>query len=332
MSKEILPIAIDTLGGDHAPLEVVKGAVASEVPCILVGPEQRLTGILEVLKDIENIAGIVNAEEVVGNEDNPVSAVRNKKSSTMMTAIQLVKDGTACGVMSPGNTGAFMMGATMMLGRLPNVTRPAAAITIPTPSGLSLLLDAGASTDCTPEDLVGFAVLGSTFAHTVWGIEKPRVGLLSIGEEEMKGTKVSKEAYQVLKASNLNFIGNVEGSDLGTTGTDVIVTDGFTGNVALKSAEGISSLIMGVVKEELKATRGIERAAAWVLYPLLNRIRTRLDWREYGGGALLGVKGNVVIAHGKSKSRAISTAIKFAADLAQTDVLSRLEEAMSSRI
>jgi len=329
MSEDIKPIAIDALGGDHAPLEVVKGAASSGVPCILVGPENVLKPILADLKNPANIKEIVHATEVVDNDDNPVSAVRNKKSSTMMTAIRLVREGKAGGVMSPGNTGAFMMGATMILGRLPHVTRPAAAITVPTPTGLSLLLDAGASTDCDPEDLVNFAVMGSTFTTAVWGTNNPRVGILSIGEEEVKGSKVSKEAHQMLKQSTLNFIGNVQGSDLGSTTADVIVTDGFTGNVALKSAEGISSLIMSVVKEEFQATRGLEKAAVWILYPLLRRIRARLDWREYGGGALLGVRGNVVIAHGKSKSRAIATAIHLAYDLAQTDLLNRLEDALS---
>ncbi len=327
MSKDHLPIAVDTLGGDHAPDHVVQGAIASGVPVILVGPEAVLGPLLEEMHPGHSIE-IVNAEEKIQPDDHPVAAYRSKKNSSMMTAIRLVKEGRAAGVMSAGNTGAFMMGATMMLKRLPYVTRPAAAIPVPTPTGHSLLLDAGASTDCTSDDLLNFAVMGATYVKAVWDVENPRVGLLSIGEEETKGTKQSKETHQRMKRSGLNFIGNVQGNDLVSADVDVVVTDGFTGNVALKSAEGILSLIMSVVRDELKATRGLDRIATWILYPIINRIRKRLDWQEYGGGSLLGVKGNVVIAHGKSRKRAIASAIRLTGELAQTDLLTQLEMAL----
>ncbi len=327
MSKSDIKIAVDALGGDHAPEQVILGAVDSGVPVTLVGPEPALVATLRGVGNTDHI-DIVNATELIGNDDHPLSAVRGKKDSSMTVAINLVSEGMAAGVMSAGNTGAFMLGATMILGRLPEVTRPAAAIPVPTPSGTSLLLDAGASTDCTARDLVNFGVMGSTYANTVWQIDNPKVGLLSIGEEEGKGSKQAKEVFQKFKQSDLNFVGNVQGSDLVTTAADVIVSDGFTGNVALKSAEGISMLIMKVVEDELRGTSGVEKLATWVLYPLLRRVKKRLDWREYGGGSLLGVRGNVVIAHGKSKRRAIASAVKLTYDLAQTELLLRLDESL----
>ena len=327
MSDKHLPIAVDALGGDHAPHEIVAGVVESQVPAILVGPENVLTRLLEESGSADNVE-IVHADVGIASDDHPVQAYRTKKNASMFVATRLVKEGKAGGVVSAGNTGAFMMGATMMLGRLPEVSRPAAAITIPAPTGHVLLLDAGASTDCTSADLVNFGVMGSTFSNVIYKVKTPRIGMLSIGEEEMKGSKQAREAHQRLKASDLNFIGNVQGSDLASNIADVIVTDGFTGNVALKSAEGISMLIMEVVKDEIRIASGIQKAAAWLLLPLFKKIKKRLDWNEYGGGALLGVKGNVVIAHGKSKKRAISSAIKLACELAQTDLLNQLETAL----
>jgi glycerol-3-phosphate acyltransferase PlsX len=322
-----LPIAVDAMGGDYAPEEIIAGVAASGVPVILTGPERTLSEHLKNL-DVPMQYGIVNAEQVVLNDDNPMSALRSKKDSSMMTAIQLVKEGRAAGVMSAGNTGAFMMGATMMLGRLPYVSHPAAAIPIPNTTDHSLLLDAGAATDSSASDLVNFAVMGSSYVHHIWGVENPRIGLLSIGEEEIKGSRSAKEAHQLLKASGLNFIGNVQGSDLGTTSVDVIVTDGFTGNVALKVAEGAATLIMEIVKKEIKRAGGIEKIAALALTPMMRRIRKHIDWQEYGGGALLGVRGNVVIAHGKSRKRAVSSAVKLAYELAKTDLLRRLEDSL----
>jgi phosphate acyltransferase len=328
MSEKLLPIAVDAMGGDYAPEVVIDGAAESGVPVILVGPE-KIIAPMAARSPAHAKTEIVNAEQVIGMDEHAFSAVRNKKESSMMVAIKLVRDGKAGGVMSAGNTGAFMAGATMILGRLPEVSRPAAAIPIPTPSGQSLLLDAGAATDSTVSDLVNFAVMGATYASLIWKFNNPRVGLLSIGEEESKGSKQARETHARLKSGKLNFIGNVQGSDIGSTVADVIVTDGFTGNVALKSAEGFAGLVMEVVKDELKAAKGVEKLAAWVLYPLFRRIKKRLDWQEYGGGSLLGVKGNVVIAHGKSGKRAIASAIRLTSELSKTDLLMGLESALS---
>jgi glycerol-3-phosphate acyltransferase PlsX len=190
------------------------------------------------------------------------------------------------------------------------------------------MLDGGAATDSDASDLVNFAVMGSEYVRHIWGVTNPRIGLLSIGEEEIKGSRSAKEAHQLLKSSGLNFLGNVQGSDLGTTSVDVIVTDGFTGNVALKVAEGAATLIMEIVKKEIKKSSGIEKLAALALTPMMRRIKKHVDWQEYGGGALLGVRGNVVIAHGKSRKRAASSAIKLAYELAKTDLLHRLEESL----
>ncbi|HDS30155.1 MAG TPA: phosphate acyltransferase PlsX [Firmicutes bacterium] len=329
MSDELKPIAVDALGGDYAPEQVVEGALASEVPVILVGPEDTLVPLVKSTGD-GSLVQIVHAPHAVAMDESPIQAVRSRKNSSMMTAIRLVKEGRAGGVMSAGNTGAFGLGATTILGRLPEVSRTAAAITVPTPAGQSLLLDAGASTDCTAVDLVNFAVMGSAYAEIILGIPNPAVALLSIGEEETKGSKQSKLAHQMLKKSDLNFIGNVQGSDLGTSVADVVVSDGFTGNVALKAAEGMATLIMEIVRDEINKSSGFEKLAAHVLRPVLRRIKKRLDWQEYGGGALLGVSGNVVIAHGKSRKRAIESAIKIGAKLARTDLLSTIEKSLKA--
>lgn len=327
MSQEMLPIAVDAMGSDEGPVGIVQGVLDSELPAIIVGPENIIRPILAEAGSPSNIE-VVHADEVVDSEDHPFSAFRAKKNSSMMVGIKLVRDGKASGVLSTGNTGAFMAGATMILGRLPHVTRPAAAIPIPSIKAYSLLLDAGASTDCTPFDILNFAIMGAKYVESVWAIENPRVGMLSIGEEEIKGTKTARSAHQILKESGINFVGNVQGDDLGKGVADVIVTDGFTGNVALKVAEGLTTLMTQIVKDEIKRAPLNERIAAWVIYPMFKRIKKRFDWQEYGGGSLLGVKGNVIIAHGKSGRRAIHSAMKLACDLAKTDLVRNLEESL----
>ena len=327
MSLRSLPIAIDALGGDSAPLAVIEGAIDAGVPVILVGPEKEMAGPLAAAGKPSFIQTL-NAEVGIRMDEHPLQAIRTKKDSSLMVAVRLVKDGKAGGVMSAGNTGALTMGATMTLGRLAQVARPAAAIPVPTASGHSLLLDAGAAAECNAEDLVNYAVMGGTYARIVWGIKDPKIALLSIGEEESKGSRQARDAHKLLKSSGLNFIGNVQGSDLGSAAADVIVTDGFTGNVALKVAEGIAVLIINIIKDELKASKGLQRLAALTLKPVLGRVKQRLDWQEYGGGALLGVAGNVVIAHGKSNRRAIANAIKLTSELARTDLLRELETAL----
>lgn len=329
MSQEILPIAVDAMGSDEGPAGIVQGVVDTGLPIIIVGPENILEPILKEAGSPENI-NIVHADEVVDADDHPFSAFRTKKNSSMMTAIRLVRDGKASGVLSTGNTGAFMAGATMILGRLPNVSRPAAAIPVPSTTAYSLLLDAGASTDCTPSDILNFAIMGAKYVELIWNIKDPRVGMLSIGEEAIKGTKTARSAHQVLKESGMNFIGNVQGDEIGNSIADVIVTDGFTGNVALKVAEGLAILMTQIVKAEIKRAPFNEKIAAWVLYPMLRRIKKRFDWQEYGGGSLLGVKGNVVIAHGKSGRRATASAVRLAGELAKTDLVKSLEESLNS--
>lgn len=322
---EHLPIAVDVLGGDYAPESIIEGAIEANVPVILVGPEKEITSYLKKAES-SSLISLHPAESSIGMDENPLQAIRTKKNSSLMVSIRLVKEGKAAGVMSAGNTGALTMGATTVLGRLPNIDRPGAAIPIPNPKGLSLLLDAGAAAECYAEDLVKYAIMGSTYVKYLWGIENPRIALLSIGEEESKGSRQAREAHKLLKASGLNFIGNVEGSDLGSAIADVIVTDGFTGNVALKVAEGVANLIMKIIKDELESTKGVQRIAAGAIKPVISRLKTKLDWQEYGGGALLGISGNVVIAHGKSKAKAISSAIKLAADLSRSNILIKMEQ------
>ena len=320
----MLPIAVDAMGGDKAPDEIVAGAIqaAKELgaPVVLVGDPARLpdTGGLDVIP----------ASEVVGMADDPATGVRRKKDSSIVRAAEAVRDGRASAMVSAGNTGAAMAAALLRMGRISGVPRPAIATPIPVPGfSPTVLLDAGANADCEPGWLLQFAQMGATFAAARYGIERPRVALLSIGEEATKGNALVKEVHPLLAASGLNFVGNVEGRDLMSDAADVVVTDGFTGNVALKSLEGALKFLVGAVIGAI-GTSPETRQAGEVLLPALAPVADQLDPDATGGAMLLGVKGVCIISHGSSSARAVVNAVRVAAEMVEGDLVARLSEAV----
>lgn len=309
-------IAVDAMGGDNAPLVVVQGAAAAAragIPVTLVGPEDRLKDELARLGGVPP-AGleIHHAPQVVEMGEHPSDVLRQKAQSSIAAGVDLVRDGVADGFVSAGNTGAAMAFALLHLGRLPGVERPALGAVFPTHQGHCLLLDAGANADSKPSYLVQFAHMGVAYSRQVLGVASPTVGLLNIGEEATKGSQFTLEVYDLLQQSGLPFRGNVEGKDVTRGVTDVVVTDGFTGNVTLKAAEGTAEFIMATLREALTAQWHVKLLAA-LLRPSLRAVGRRLDYAEVGGAPLLGVKGVVVVAHGRSNARAIENAIRVAA-------------------
>lgn len=309
-----MQIAVDAMGGDHAPGEIVRGAVEAAreriADIILVGDQKALEHELNPLHTPTNI-DIVHTEQVVAMDEQPALALRRKRDASIMVATRLVKEGRAAAVVSAGSTGAQMAAALLVLGRSGKIQRPAIATLIPTLKGPKLLLDAGANVDCRPEHLLEFAMMGNVYAARVMGILKPRVGLLNIGTEACKGNEQTLGAFNLLKAANLNFIGNIEGRDIFTGDTDVIVCDGFVGNVLLKFGEGMAQALFTMIAGEVKKTLRAKIGAALVL-PALGALKKQVDYTEYGGAPLLGVQGVSIICHGSSNARAIKNAIRVA--------------------
>jgi glycerol-3-phosphate acyltransferase PlsX len=318
-------IAVDAMGGDRGPDEIVAGAAAAaseNLQPLVVGRSGLDTQGLEFL----------HAPDVITMEDKPTEAVRAKPASSLVVACKAVAEGKADAVVSPGNTGAMLAACLRELRRLPEVRRPAIAVTIPAKRGPSVLIDAGANADARPEDLVQSAYMGTVFAEEILGIRNPEVRLLSIGEEAEKGNLFTIEAHDLLAAApQLNFVGNTEGRDLLVGAADVVVTDGFTGNVTLKLLEGtITSLLEGLREEITATTRG--KLGGLLIRPAARRLRERLDPDTYGGAYLLGLRGLAVIAHGNSSRRAIENAVRLAARGVEHDVVGRLAQRLSSTV
>ena len=325
----ILPIAVDGMGGDKAPGEIIEGArrAAEEVgvPVVLVGRPEEL--------GIDHGLEVLPASEVIPMAADPAKSVRTMKDSSLVRAAEAVRDGKASAMISAGNTGATMASALLRMGRIKGVIRPAIATPIPVPGGTpTVLLDAGANSECQAEWLVQFAQMGAVLARERYGIAAPKVGLLSIGEEAGKGNPLVKETHQLLQAASLGtaeFVGNVEGRDIMTDDIDVIVTDGFTGNVALKTLEGgmraLVNALFGVFAASDEA-----KAAAEVLMPGLLPLYSQLDPDSYGGAMLLGVDGVCIISHGSSSATAIVNAVRVAADMVDHDVVGLLRSAIST--
>lgn len=322
----MLPIAVDAMGGDRAPGEILAGAhQAAElgIPILLVGPD----GL-----DGAGSLPLKVASEVIEMDDDPAQSVRKKRDSTLVRAAEAVRDGEASAMISAGNTGATMASALLRMGRITGVARPAIATPVPVPGGTpTVLLDAGANAEVQAEWLVQFAVMGSVYSTQRFGVEKPRVGLLSIGEEPGKGDTLRKEAYELLAAArHINFIGNVEGRDLMTGAVDVVVTDGFTGNVVLKTLEGS---LKTVVKALFAAFGQPEYAeAANTLMPALLPLYETLDPDTYGGAILLGVDGVCIISHGSSSARAMLNGIKCAQEMVETNMVEAIRQAISTNL
>jgi glycerol-3-phosphate acyltransferase PlsX len=327
----MVTIAVDAMGGDHAPKMEVEGAVRASralgVQVVLVGREEVLRKELAEYDGWQHLPiQLVHASEVVTMEDSAAKAFRAKRDSSIRVASRMVRDGLAQGLVSAGNTGAAMATAKMVQGMIPGVDRPALASAFPTVRGTpAVIIDVGANVDSTPQMLAQFAVMGSIYSHLIFRTEHPRVGLLSIGEEEHKGNELTRAATPLLKGLPINFIGNVEGRDVYTGAADVIVCDGFIGNVALKVSEGVVDITKYLLQQSLKAT--ITRQIGYVLSrAAFADFRKRVDYSEYGGAPLLGIKGVCIICHGRSNANAIKNAIRVAAEFAAGRVDQRIEE------
>jgi phosphate acyltransferase len=322
-------IAVDAMGGDHGPSVTVEASVrfleeTADAAIILVGREGDIRKMLDTIRSaaLDRIS-VHAATEVVEMREGPASALRGKKDSSMRVAINLVKDGTAQACVSAGNTGALMAISRFVLKTLPGIDRPAIASQLPTRTGVTTALDLGANVNCTAEQLVQFAVMGSALVAAVDGIERPTVGLLNIGEEDIKGNDVVKETAELLKVSGLNFYGNVEGNDIYKGTTDVIVCDGFVGNVALKTSEGLALMLSDFLREEF--TRNpLRKLLALFALPVLAAFKRRVDPRRYNGASLVGLKGVVVKSHGSADALAFRYALKKAYAEAAHGVLERI--------
>ncbi len=317
------------MGGDFAPAETVKGAVAAladnpNIEMILVGRENAISRELKRYKNIKNIS-IYNATEVIETSEPPIQAIKQKKDSSINVAVSLVKEGKADAVVSAGNTGAFMASALFGLGRVPGIERPAIATIFPTKNGRVLLLDMGANVDCKPKHLVQFAKMGSIYSKYVLHADNPRVGLLNIGEEPEKGNELTTSTYPLLKESGLNFTGMVESKEIFSGKVDVVVCDGFIGNLILKFGESTAGFLFSLIKEEL-SKHPITKLAVLFLLPAFKRINKKVDYDEFGGAELLGLNGVVIKAHGRAKAKAIKNAVRVAAESVEGNVVNYISK------
>lgn len=326
----MLTIAVDAMGGDHAPKSEVEGAIqaaqAQHARVILVGQESVVRAELAKHPSAAGLPiEVHHASEFITMDDSAAKAVRLKKDSSIRVACRLVRDGIAQGVVSAGNTGAVMATTKMVQGMVRGVDRPALAMALPTGTGNPVVvLDVGANVDCSPEMLAQFAVMGEIYSRLIFRTTRPRVGLLSIGEEEHKGNELTRAVSPLLKGLSINYLGNVEGRDVFTGVADVIICDGFVGNVLLKVSEGLVDVFKGMLKESLQATM-TRSLGAWLSRDAYTDFKTRLDYSEYGGAPLLGLKGVSIICHGRSNANAIKNAVRVAAEFAQGRVNEKIE-------
>lgn len=326
-------IALDAMGGDDAPSAIVQGAVIAAskgVHVILVGDEAIIR------KELGDSGGdclkIFHASEQIEMGDSPVRAMKKKPDNSLARAFELARDKKASAVLSAGNSGAMLVAAKWVLGDTPGIFRPAIAISMPTPKGNSIFLDAGVSTDCSPENLYQFAVMGHFYVKKVLKREKPSIALLNIGEEKSKGNVIVQRAHEFLSASNLNFIGNIEGNEIFDGKADVIVCDGFVGNIMLKSIEGTANVFLNAFREIASHGGLKERIGTLMLGNSLRGIKRKMDWREYGGALIMGVRGNVVITHGKSQASTIANALAFAQKVADADLAGSISEEIANNM
>lgn len=323
-----MKIAVDGMGGDYAPREIVKGTLLAaegnpDVQLILVGRQEEMQPFLK--SPLPQNLSLYEASEVVAMDEHPANAVRKKKDSSIVVATRLVKQGEADAVVSAGSTGAQMAAALLGLGRIKGIERPAIVTVLPTPKGGKLVLDVGANMDATPEQLCQYGQMGSIYAAKILGISNPRVGLLNVGGEEGKGNELTQKAYPLLKASPVNFIGNVEGRDVPRGKADVVVCDGFAGNILLKMAEGLAGVLFQQIKEKITSNT-LRKLGALAIKPGLKEIAQMMDYAEYGGAPLLGVNGVSIICHGSSKAKAIFNGIRVAGECVQVRLIEQIRE------
>ena len=320
------------MGGDFAPGETVRGAILATqeyntVEVILVGNESKINNELKKYKNVRNIS-VINATEVISTSEPPVQAIKQKKDSSMVRAVALVKDGKADAVVSCGNTGALMASSLFGLGRVEGIERPAITSRFPSKKGKVVLLDMGANVDCKPKNLLQFAKMGSIYSEHVLGIKDPKVGLLNIGEEAEKGNELTTSTYPLLEASGLNFVGNVESKEIFDGKVDVVVCDGFIGNLILKFGESTVLFVFSLLKEEF-SKHPFMRFLALLMIPAMNRLKKKVDYDAYGGAMLLGLNAVSIKAHGRASAEAIKNAIKVAHDAVEgkvVDLISKVGE------
>ncbi|HHV65228.1 MAG TPA: phosphate acyltransferase PlsX [Peptococcaceae bacterium] len=319
-------IAVDAMGGDYAPGEIVKGALRAaetypNLHIVLVGQGGKIKEHLP--NGLKTNMEIYEAQEVIGMDEQPAAAIKKKKDASIVVATRLVKEGYADALVSAGSTGAQMAAALLVLGRIKGISRPAICTVLPTLQAGKLMLDVGANPDAKPEYLLQYGMMGSVYAEMVLGISEPRVALLNIGSEEGKGNELTQKAYDLFKASSLNFIGNIEGRDIPYGAADVIVCDAFVGNIVLKTIEGMASSLFQLIKEKITAN-SVRKLGAMLIKPGLKEIAKSLDYSEYGGAPLLGVNGTSIICHGSSKEKAIFNAIRVAKECCEQKIIERI--------
>ncbi|MDU2065616.1 MAG: phosphate acyltransferase PlsX [Sporomusaceae bacterium] len=330
-----MKVAVDAMGGDLAPREIILGAIEAlqTVPCdiVLVGDQELIQKELDKQGMGKNDRiTIHHASEVITMEDHPGAAVRKKKDSSVVVATRLVKEGLCDVVISAGSTGAAVAAALFGLGRIPGIERPTIATPIPHQSGITILLDSGANVDSKPKHLMQSGIMGSIYAKYVMQIDEPKVGLLNIGEEETKGNEQALATYPLLKQlKTIRFIGNVEGRDIMNGTADVIVCDGFVGNVVLKAGEGLAKAILEMIKDAIKQSGLFVKIASLMILPALKTLKKKLDYSEYGGAPLLGVNGGFIICHGSSKAKAIKNAIRVAYEFQERKVVEHIRESLA---
>ncbi len=330
-----MKIAVDAMGGDFAPRNAVEGAVDAcrefQLPVILVGREGEIRQELDRLEVSGLPIDVVHAEEVVGMEEPAISAIRKKKKSSIRIGTRLVKEGQAQGFVSAGNTGAVMATSKIVMKSLEGVQRPALATVVPTMTGASILLDVGANVDCRAKHLMQFAVMGSLYAEAILGRSKPKIGLLSIGEEDTKGNEQTRQVFDILRQTSINFVGNVEGRDVYNGSVDVVVCDGFVGNIALKVSESLAETIEHLLRTEIKRSL-LARVGYLFMRPAFRNFKKRVDYSEYGGAPLLGIKGVTIICHGRSTPKAIKNAVRVAGDFCAKDVNGQISRGLAELV
>ncbi len=328
-----MKIVLDAMGGDFAPAVNVEAAVNTArefgYEIVMVGRQEVLRPLLVQHNTANLTLPIVHAPDVIEMDEHPAAAVKSKKNSSIVVGMEMVKRGEADAFVTMGNTGAAMAAALLRLGRIPGIHRAALSVVYPTVHGWCLILDVGANTDCKPEYLVQFALMGSIYAERVLGIRNPTVALVSNGEEETKGSQLVQEVHQILKRSPINFIGNAEGRHIPTGYADVYVTDGFTGNVIIKLSEGMSSMVQTMLREEVMRT-SMGKLGGLLIKDAIKRMKKRTDYEEIGGAPLLGVDGVVIIGHGRSNARAVRSALRVAANAVDKGVVDAIEKGLAA--
>jgi len=326
-----MKIAVDAMGGDYAPEEVVLGAIEAvkaykKYDVVLVGDAKEIRRVMTEYGTTESDRlSIVHAGEVIEMDEHPAQAIRKKKDASIVVATRLVKEGICDAVVAPGSTGAAVTAALLGLGRIKGIERPCIATPIPSKRGVSILLDSGANSDSKPKHLVQAAIMGSHYAQHIFGIKEPNIGLLNIGAEASKGNELAQTTYPMLEQTKtISFYGNVEGRDITEGIVDVVVCDGFVGNIILKFGEGIALLIMQLVKDSIRNGGLLAKLGAMAVLPAFRHLRKRLDFTEYGGAPLLGIDGSFIICHGSSKAKTIRHAVRVAGELVEEDVVGHI--------